>query len=78
MAGTPLPSWEVTSITPRTEFVAGMGPVEGYRVNYQTSSGITGFVFVSSTGLQDKDRIAAQIQTDVEHLHSIHTLSSGS
>lgn len=76
MANEPLPTWKVVSITQRTEFVAGQGPVEGYRVNYETSTGIQGFVFVASSGLANKDQIASAIQTDVERLHAIHTLSS--
>lgn len=76
MAGNQLPSWKVVSITPRTEFVPGTGPVEGYRVNYETSTGISGFVFVNSSGLANADQISAAIQTDVEHLHAIHTLTS--
>lgn len=69
-----LPTWKVVSISPRTEFVAGQGPVEGYRVNYETSTGVSGFVFTASSGLANKDQIAATIQTDVERLHAIHTL----
>lgn len=76
MADSGMPTWKVVSITPRTEFVAGQGPIEGYRVNYETNTGLTGFVFVASSGLSNKQAIAAAIQTDVEHLHAIHTLSS--
>lgn len=76
MAGKPLPTWKVTSLSPRTDFQPGTGPVEGYRVNYETSTGIQGFVFVPSSGITDNQAIAAAIQTDVEHLHAIHTLTS--
>lgn len=71
-----LPSWKVTSVTPRTEFVNSIGPVDGFRVNYETSSGLSGFIFVPSPQIADRERIAALIQTDVEHLHAIHTLTS--
>lgn len=76
MTSPSLPAWHVTSVTQRTEFVPAIGPVEGYRVNYETTSGVQSFVFVPTSGISDKVAIAAKIQTDVEHLHAIHTLAS--
>lgn len=76
MAG-PGPQWNVTSITPFTRFQAGIGPQDGFNVNFITIKGQTGSVFVPTAQITDKVFVAAQVQVMVDSLHAILDLNPG-
>lgn len=69
------PQWKVTNVTPHTEFVQGVGPVNGALVAFETTSGLIGTVFVAQAQTGDTQAVAAAIQRKVNELDAIHKLS---
>lgn len=74
---TPTPQWTVRSITPFTRFEAGIGPQEGFNVNFTTIKGQTGSVFIPTAQITDKVFVAASVQSMVDSLHAILDLNPG-
>lgn len=73
----PAPQWSVTSITPFTRFQPGIGPQEGFNVNFMTNQGQTGSVFVPTAQITDKVFVANQVQIMTDSLHAILNLTPG-
>lgn len=69
--------WSVQSITPFTRFQPGIGPQEGFNVNFMTTNGQPGSVFVPTAQITDQAFVAAQVQSMADSLHTILNLSSG-
>lgn len=74
---TPSPQWSVQSITPFTRFAQGIGPQDGFNVNFITVKGQSGSVFVPTAQITDKMFVANQIQAMVDSLHTILDLTPG-
>lgn len=74
---TPAPQWQVQSITPFTRFQPGVGPQEGFNVNFMTIQGQTGSVFIPTAQITDKVFVASQLQSMVDSLHGILNLTPG-
>lgn len=74
---TPTPQWSVTSITPFTRFQAGVGPQDGFNVNFVTVKGQPGSVFIPTAQITDKVFVAANVQSMVDSLHAILDLNPG-
>lgn len=70
-----IPDWKVTSVMPYTDFVAGRGPVEGSLVNFMTTSGLSGSVFVATVELSNQDKVRDLIKERITHLNALHNLS---
>lgn len=70
-----IPDWTVTSVTPYTDFVAGRGPVEGSLVNFQTTSGLAGSVFVPTVELSNQEKIRAMITERIANLDAVHKMT---
>lgn len=68
-------TWHVESIMQETSLIPGQGPIEGFRVNFTTSTGVSGHVFAARAIIGDKEAIARAIQQTVNHLDSIHNLT---
>lgn len=73
----PTPQWSVTSITPFTRFQPGVGPQEGFNVNFMTNQGQPGSVFVPTAQITDKVFVAKQVQAMANSLHDILNLTPG-
>lgn len=73
----PAPQWSVQSITPFTRFQPGIGPQEGFNVNFMTTAGQPGTVFVPTAQITDKAFVAGQVQAMADALHGILNLASG-
>lgn len=71
------PQWSVQSITPFTRFQQGVGPQEGFNVNFITNQGQTGSVFVPTAQITDQAFVAQSVQAMVDNLHGILNLTSG-
>lgn len=69
------PGWNTTAITPRTEFIQGVGPVPGFDVGFTTTSGITASVWVTTAQAGNPATVRNLIATRVQQLHALHTLS---
>jgi hypothetical protein len=73
----PTPQWSVTSVIPFTDFKPGIGPQQGFNVNFITVKGQSGSVFVPTAQIQDKMFVAALVQSTVDALHGILDLTPG-
>jgi hypothetical protein len=73
----PAPQWTVQSITPFTRFVAGIGPQDGFNVNFLTNKGQPGSAFIPTAQIADKVFVAASVQSMVDSLHAILDLNPG-
>jgi hypothetical protein len=70
----PVPEWSVQGITPTIFYQQGMGPVDGYNVNFVMRNGTTGTVFVAKAQVGDTAFVAAAVQREVDSLNAIHNL----
>lgn len=66
MVPQPSTGWQIVSQVPAQDFPATGGIVEGVRVTFRTTSGITDSVFVANTAYGDLDAIRAAIQTKAD------------
>lgn len=73
----PAPQWSIQSVTPFTRFQPGIGPQEGFNVNFLTTQGQPGSVFVPTAQITDTAFVAAQVQAMATSLHAVLNLTSG-
>lgn len=71
------PQWTVTSIVPFTRFQPGIGPQEGFNVNFMTNQGQPGSVFIPTAQITDQAFVANQVQSMADSLHAILNMSPG-
>lgn len=67
--------WHVESIMPETSLVPGQGPIEGFRVNFVTTTGVQGHVFAPRATIGDQAAVTRAIQQTVNDLDAIHNLT---
>lgn len=67
----PAPTGGITSITPFTQFTNGVGPQAGFNVNFMTSRGQTGTVFVPTAQIGDTAYVSSAVQAMANQLHSV-------
>lgn len=73
MSTPPPVTWEVTGVAPYTDLDSNGNPVQGYRVNYQLSTGPTDSVFIRGMTFDPavaRDMIAANAAI----LHQVNSL----
>lgn len=73
----PTPVVSVQSVTPFTRFQPGIGPQDGFNVNFITTQGQTGSVFVPTAQITDQAFVAAQVLAMATSLHAILNLTIG-
>lgn len=69
------PQGSITSVTPFTRFQPGVGPQEGYNVNFITSKGQPGTVFVPTAQITDSVFVQSQVNALADSLHSVLNLN---
>lgn len=62
--GTPI-TYQVTAVTPDTEFSGTSTPVKGKRVEFSTNTGYTGAVFVPAAVFADRVAVQRLIEGEV-------------
>ncbi len=65
MAQGPSITYQVTRVTPDTEFPPGEQPVKGQLVAFTTSAGYNGNVFVPDSVFADKNAVARMVEDKV-------------
>jgi hypothetical protein len=72
----PVPKYTVTSVVPETEFSPNGQTVPSQRVSFTTESGITGFVLVPDTQINDIAATRALVEGRIMALSDIMNLGS--
>ncbi|MGH7743513.1 MAG: hypothetical protein ACREQ5_01645 [Candidatus Dormibacteria bacterium] len=75
MAASEPTTYTIVSSIPTTDIQPGGNLVSGQRFQYQTSNGITGFVFVPQSIMGNVSAVRALIETDVTQLVNVHKLT---
>jgi hypothetical protein len=68
-------TWEVTAVTPYTDFNAAGQSVPGKQLTISTSTGYTGTVFVPSSVLGDQGAVQEIIENEVRLVAAAKALS---
>lgn len=72
--GTPV-TYQVTRITPDTQFPPGEQPVQGKLVAYSTSAGYNGSVFVPDSVFADRAAVARMVEDQVRLVAAAQSIS---
>lgn len=67
----PVPQGSITGITPFTRFENGIGPQEGFNVNFLTGRGQKGSVFIPASQIGDTQFVSNAVQAMANNLHSV-------
>jgi hypothetical protein len=68
-------TYEVTGVTPDTQFTGAATPVTGKRVSYSTSSGYNGAVFVPDGVFGDPSAVQAIIVGEVQQVTAVQNIT---
>jgi len=68
-------SWTVTSQSPSTKFGPDGNPIEGKDVNFETTIGYKGTVFIPDSVYGDPSAVRQMIASEVQTVAAIHGLS---
>jgi hypothetical protein len=72
--GAPI-TYQVTRVTPDTQFPPGEQPVKGNLVAFTTSSGYSGSVFVPDSVFADKSAVVRMIEDQVRLVAAAQSIS---
>lgn len=75
MAGSTPVTWKVVSVTPEDQFTAQNTRIAGKRVNFTTSSGYAGYVFVPNGVFSDTAAVTRLIEGEVSVVSAVENIS---
>lgn len=68
--------WTITGQAATTRANGSGGFSDGVDVSYDTSTGLSGTVFITNTDYRNLDRVRQLVQADADHRSAVATLTS--